>query len=115
MQPDLPLNADYRSFFSAVRVGRPPVEPVYGLQHKHAPHYRIYAILPNLWAAGQDIMYGSPNPPASTATEYAAKLRNNLESAYELVREKMGHSLRRQKDIYDQRAHSKPFMIGDLV
>ncbi len=27
----------------------------------------------------------------------------------------MGHSLSRQKDIYDQRAHGKPFMIGNLV
>ena len=42
-------------------------------------------------------------------------LRNNLESAYEYVRDKMGRTLDRQRDIYDRKVHGKPFEKGDLV
>ena len=50
-----------------------------------------------------DIMYGSPGPEPVTVSEYAYGLRNNLESAYECVRDKMGRALDRQKDIYDRK------------
>ena len=62
-----------------------------------------------------DIMYGSPSPKSSTVSEFASRLRANLESAYERVRDKNGRVLDRQKEIYDQRVHGKPFATGDLV
>ena len=35
--------------------------------------------------------------------------------AYERVREKMGHHLRRQKEIYDRKAHGRLYNKGDKV
>ena len=62
-----------------------------------------------------DIMYGTPTPPMTPVTEYAACLKQRLENAYEQVRGKMGHSLDRQKDLYDKRIHGKPLATGDKV
>lgn len=62
-----------------------------------------------------DIMYGTPGPEPVTVSEYAARLRQNLESAYDYVRNRMGHALDRQKDIYDKKVHGEPFTKGDLV
>ena len=62
-----------------------------------------------------ELMYGSPNPAPRTLTEYAAHLRQNLEEAYQKVRDKMGHKLDQQKELYDQRIHGKPFEPGDKV
>ena len=45
------------------------------------------------------IMYGTPGPAPVTVSEYAARLRQNLESAYDYVRNRMSHVLDRQKDI----------------
>ncbi len=60
-------------------------------------------------------MYGTPSPPSLTVPQYASQLRRSMESAYERVRDTMGHSLSRQKDLYDQKVHGKPFEPGDLV
>ena len=57
----------------------------------------------------------SPGPEPVTVSEYASKLRNNLKSAYECVHDKMGRTLDRQKNIYDQKVHGKPIDKGDLV
>ena len=62
-----------------------------------------------------DITYGTPTPPMTPVTEYAACLKQRLENAYEQVRGKMGHSLDRQKDLYDKRIHGKPLATGDKV
>lgn len=61
-----------------------------------------------------DVVYGSPNTEASSP-EHVSDLRKRLESAYLQVRERMGHKLDRQKDLYNQRVHGKPFQEGDLV
>ena len=53
-----------------------------------------------------DIMYGSPGPEPVTVSEYASGLRNDLESAYECVCDKMGRTLDRQKDIYDREVYT---------
>ncbi len=39
----------------------------------------------------------------------------NMEAAYERVRDKMGHQLDRQKELYDQKVHGRPLEPGDLV
>lgn len=44
-----------------------------------------------------DIVYGSPTPAAASTSEYATKLRESLESAYQKVRKHTNHRLERQK------------------
>ena len=62
-----------------------------------------------------DIMYGTPTPPMTPVTEYAACLKQRLENAYDQVRGTMGNSLDREKDLYDKRIHGKPLATGDKV
>ena len=65
-----------------------------------------------------DIALGisDPDSASSTPAGYASTLRRtNLMSAYENVRNKMGSQLDRQKKLYDERTHGKPFHIGQLV
>ena len=62
-----------------------------------------------------DIMYGTPHPQPSTVPQYVAELREGLETAYQRVRERMGHQLERQKELYDRKAHGDPYQPGDLV
>ena len=62
-----------------------------------------------------DVMYGSPTPQPSTVPQYVTDLRSSLEIAYQRVRERMGHKLSRQKDLYDRKLHGDPFQPGDLV
>jgi transposase InsO family protein len=61
-----------------------------------------------------DVMYGSPSTAVSSP-EHVANLRTRLESAYQRVREQMGHKLDRQKTLYDRRVHGAPIKEGDLV
>ena len=62
-----------------------------------------------------DIMYGTPGPEPVAVSEYVSRLCQNLESAYDYVRDRMGHVLDRQKYMYDKRVHGEPFKKGDLV
>ena len=62
-----------------------------------------------------DLMYGSNRIEERCATEYAHNLREGLQSAYALVREHCKAEHRRQKDIYDEKVHGKPFVPGELV
>ena len=62
-----------------------------------------------------DIMYGTPTPQLSPITAYATQLKKSLENAYQHVREKMGYCLDRQKELYNCKAHGKPFKQGELV
>ena len=62
-----------------------------------------------------EIMFGSPTPPTSSSSEYAGHLQKQLESAYQRVRDKLGHKLDRQKDLYDRKVHGKPYNVGELV
>ena len=62
-----------------------------------------------------DVMYGQPTSQPLSHSEYATNLRQRLETAYRHVREQMARKLDRQKDLYDQNIHGKPFKEGNLV
>ena len=64
-----------------------------------------------------DIMYGTPAETTDPQfhSEYATQLQQQLQTAYESVREKTGQKLERQKEFYDRKVHGKPFSVGDLV
>ena len=62
-----------------------------------------------------DLMYGTPSPQATTTTEYASRMKKDLEVAYQNVRENMGQRLDRQKELYDLCIHGTPFEMGDKV
>ena len=64
-----------------------------------------------------DIMYGTPAETTDPQfhSEYATQLQQQLQTAYEFVREKTGQKLERQKEFYDRKVHGKPFSVGDLV
>ena len=62
-----------------------------------------------------EIMFGSPTPPTSSSSEYAGCLQKQLESAYQRVRDKLGHKLDRQKDQYYRKVHGKSYNVGELV
>eukprot|EP00731_Ephydatia_muelleri_P019301 Em0012g126a len=51
----------------------------------------------------------------TTLPEYVQKLKDGLENAYCLVRERCEAEHKRQKSIYDEKVHGKPFNCGDLV
>lgn len=59
-----------------------------------------------------EIMYGSPTLPV---TEYAIKMKESIEHAYQQVREKMEKNLNREKELYDKRIHGRQFDVDDLV
>ena len=59
-----------------------------------------------------DLMYGSsPQEVMLPVGEYVKNLRNTLQNAYALVRERLQVEHQRQKDFYDE----KPFEVGDMV
>ena len=62
-----------------------------------------------------DLMYGSNPIEQATLPEYVQKLKDGLENAYCLVRERCEAEHKRQKSIYDEKVHGKPFNCGDLV
>lgn len=64
-----------------------------------------------------DIMYGTPDSDSaiSNLPRYVANFRSNLITAYQNVREHMGHQLDCQKEFYDRKIHGQPFQPGDLV
>ena len=66
-----------------------------------------------------DLMYGQQPTPVDSDTdptsEYARNLKMNLQEAYTRVRDQMGHRLDRQKELYNQKVHDKPFAEDDLV
>ena len=62
-----------------------------------------------------DLMYGTNRTEPDTAAGFAQKLKEGLQEAYKLVREKCQAEHKRQKALYDERVHGKPFSPGDLV
>ena len=64
-----------------------------------------------------ELMYGGPPsaPGYTSTTEYATQLKITLQEAYQRVREKTGQKLDRQKELYDEKVHGKPYSKGDLV
>ena len=62
-----------------------------------------------------DIIYGSTPTEPQPVHEYAKNLKRSLEDAYSRVREHLGTTVERQKEVYDLKVHGKAFEIGDLV
>ena len=62
-----------------------------------------------------DLMYGTPNTPATIVPEYVAKLRASLSLAYKPVRTTTSTQLAMQKYVYDTKVHGQLFQRGDLV
>ena len=62
-----------------------------------------------------DIMLGTATSHAHRIPEYVSNLRTSLETAYEYVRDRMGHKLEEQKARYDTKTCGKSFEAGDLV
>ena len=62
-----------------------------------------------------DLMYGTNRTEPDTTASFAQKLKEGLQEAYKLVREKCQAEHKRQKALYDERVHGKPFSPGDLV
>ena len=60
-------------------------------------------------------MCGNPTPQPTTIPQYVTDLHTHLEAAYRRMRERMGHQLERQKDIYNKRVHGDPYEPGDLA
>ena len=70
------------------------------MAHNFTAHRWIHSILLDVWQAGQnasDIMYGSLDPKPVTVSEYAYRLRKNLEATYECIRDNMGYVVDRQE------------------
>ena len=62
-----------------------------------------------------DLMYGSNPMETKTVSGYALQLKRGLQNAYALVREHCKADYRRQKTLYDEKVHGKPFNPGDTV
>ena len=60
-----------------------------------------------------DLMYGSNPMETKTVSGYALQLKSCLQNAYALVREHCKTDHRRQKALYDEKVHGKPFNPGD--
>ncbi|KAL5496432.1 hypothetical protein EMCRGX_G012712 [Ephydatia muelleri] len=48
-------------------------------------------------------------------SQSTSNLKRSLEDAYSRVREHLGTTVERQKEVYDLKVHGKAFEIGDLV
>jgi hypothetical protein len=79
---------------------------------KYSPYYLCFGREANLPI---DIMYGSPNEDQIEVSEFTSKLKKNLEAAFENARENIRSEHVRQKRVYDQRSHGKPYKPGDFV
>ena len=62
-----------------------------------------------------DLMYNLNQGQEKELPDYAHQLREGLEEAYALVRNRCESEYQRQKAIYDRKVHGKPFSIGDMV
>ena len=62
-----------------------------------------------------DLMFPLDKEQQKEVPEYVHQLREGLQAAYSLVRERVIPSTRGQKAIYDRRVHGGPFNRGDNV
>lgn len=62
-----------------------------------------------------DLMYGSNPMETKPVADYALQLKRGLQNAYALVREHCKAEHKRQKVLYDEKVHGKPFNPGDMV
>ena len=60
-------------------------------------------------------MFETNTPTASSPGEYATALQKQLQTAYELVRERLSKSHIHQKELYNHKVHGQPHKLGDLV
>ena len=62
-----------------------------------------------------DLAFQLPQRKPLYHTQYAIHLQSTLGDFYKQVREKLGHNLQRQKEIYDWKAHGSSYNKGDMV
>ena len=62
-----------------------------------------------------ELLYGTPERDEVPQSQYATDLKASLEEAYQQVREKSARKLERQKELYDQKVHGKPYKVSDYV
>ena len=62
-----------------------------------------------------DLMYQTPVTEARNTSQYVWTLRKSLQDAYALVRDNLHAASFRQKELYDEKIHGKPYNVGDLV
>ena len=77
----------------------------------HTPFFLIFGRQAQLPI---DLVYRTGNAD-TPVNEYALQLKEGLEDAYALVREKLNASHEHQKKYYDKHVHGDTFKIGDLV
>ena len=75
------------------------------------PHFLMYGREMRLPI---DIMYRSPNQQVSRS-QYAQEVRNTLQNAFNVAREKLLVTHKRQNDYYDRRTQSTRYSVGDSV
>jgi len=78
----------------------------------HSPFFLMFGRHPRLPV---DLAFGLPHSEATSHSGYAQALQHTVQEAYKHVREDLGHHLKRQKELYDQKAHGKPHNKGDRV
>ena len=62
-----------------------------------------------------DIRFGTGDTSTLSPNEYVRHLQKVLEYTFYIARENLGDTQRRQKALYDQKIHGKPFSAGDQV
>ena len=62
-----------------------------------------------------NLVYGTECKKDTPVTEYASHLKQSMEEAYIIARERIGTSHQRQKEHYDRQVHRKVFEEGNLV
>ena len=79
----------------------------------YAPFYLMFGRQARIPA---DLMFGRETTASSSSpADYASKLQDTLECAYDKARQNIGEKQRRQKEFYDQRIHGAPVQEGDVV
>jgi len=62
-----------------------------------------------------DIMFGTSKPQSQSPNEYAATLKKQLISAFDMAHKQMGRQHMQQKEYYDKKVHGQPYQKGDFV
>ena len=78
----------------------------------HTPFFLMYGRQARIPA---DVVFQIPHDHPSYHNQYVTKLQYTLRDAYQQVREKLGHHLKKQKEIYDKKSHGQCYKKGDLV
>jgi predicted aspartyl protease/transposase InsO family protein len=85
-------------------------------KHETTQYSPNYLMLGREVRAPVDVVYGSSETPAATASDnYAEELDNRLQRAYRLVREHLKVAAERNKKYYDLRVRPQTYNVGDWV